>query len=330
MTPTSHSRRERPGLRATHRAIPLLVALACGPARALGDDAHATAGVRFGIAREVFRDVNNNDAAVAVAAYSKTVGDDYGLPARVVLLEGPQALRNALKRNEIDLINISPAQLLDIDREDVEGPFLVSSSGPSPFEQYVLLVRTDGPIKNVRDLRGRSLVRSDDLRSSLAAIWLEVLLHQHGLASRDALGRVEIATRPTQAVLPVFFGKYDACVTTRAAWEVMGEMNPQVKAQLHAIAESPPVVSGMALFRRGIPTAMKQRILDVIGASARKPSFQQLMTLFKITNVTVQPASAFDSALQLLASYRAILSEDRNPKRKLPRAAPAPSAPRVP
>jgi len=306
---------ERAGPKATGLALALLLAAPAAPSRA---DASSASEVRFGIARELFRGVNDNDAAVAIAAYARTVGDEYGIPVRAVVLEGPQGVREALERKQVDMFDVPTAAIFDLDENEMEGPLIVSSSGPTPFEQYVLLVRSDGPIKAVADLRGRKLAQSNDERASLARVWLEVLLYRQGLGSPERLGRLDLAPRAAQAILPVFFGKYDACVVTRNAWDVMGEMNPQLKVQLRAVETSTPLLPGMAMFRRGIPGALKQRILDAVADSQRTASFWQILTLFKITSVTVLPNSAFDSTRQLLAIHRDMASESRRSKRAVP------------
>src|SRR5512141_1429635 len=184
------------GRRTSRLAVAVSLVIACPAARAAPPDANGPMTVTFGIGPDVFREVNNNDAALAVATYSKTVGEDYGVKVRVVIFETAQAVRDALKRKEVDLINVTPTQFLEMDRDDVEGPLLVSTTGAGPFERYVLLVRADAPIREVKDLRGRTLVRSDDLRSSMAGVWLDVLLRQHGLGSSKALGRLTVATKP--------------------------------------------------------------------------------------------------------------------------------------
>jgi ABC-type phosphate/phosphonate transport system substrate-binding protein len=289
--------------------VALLAAAALlAPARAAPDEAT----IRFGVHREEFRDVNDNDATVALSAYAKAVGDEYGVRVRIVMLDGPHGARDALKHGDVDLIDLPASQLLDVDPEDVEGPLLVSSVDGGLTDRYVVLVRAESPIKTVGDLRGRSLVQSDDQRSAIATAWLTVLLRQHGMgAPARALGRIDLARKPAQAVLPAFFGKYDACLVSRAAWELMGELNPQVRTQLRPVAESPPLVAGMAIFRKGIPAAMKQRVLEVLGPSQKSAAFQQVLMLFRIKTVTLQPASILDGTRELLTAYQRIALEEQ-------------------
>jgi ABC transporter, phosphonate, periplasmic substrate-binding protein len=236
--------------------------------------------------------------------YAKTVGDQYGVAVQITMFDGPRAAGDLLRRKEVDLLNVPPTYLSDLDEGEVEGPYLVSRVGSSIFDEYLLLTRAAGPVKTVTDLRGRSVIVANDLRSSLAQVWLDVLLHERGLGSRAMLGGVAVALTPSQAVLPVFFGKRDACVVTRDAWKLLGELNPQVETQLRPIAVSQPLVSGLAIFRRGIEDWKKQKILKVITSTQRTASFQQVLTLYKITNVVVQPPSVLDSTRALLASYR--------------------------
>jgi hypothetical protein len=172
-------------------------------------------------------------------------------------------------------------------------------------EEFVLLAREDGAIRKVEDLKGRSLIVSSGIRASLARIWLEVLCWERGLGPADqALATVTPASKATQVVLPVFFGKADACIVTRNGWDVMGELNPQVKKQLRVVAVSQPVVPAMTCFRRGFSETLKERIVETAEGSFTKPAFKQLMSLFKTDSLGRQPISVLESTRELVATYR--------------------------
>ena len=290
-------------------ALALLLTAVQGPALAAEEGLDV---VRFALDRSLFRDLNKNDGDVAVHAYTRSVGEDYGLGARVTVVDGLPETVAALQRNEVDLVGIQGQWLTDIPPELVEGPVLVPIVGQRIFEEYVLLVRTPDPAKRVADLKGRRLIVSTDLRSELLSTWLEVLFHDEGLAPpRAVLGSIVEATKPAQVVLPVFFGKADACVVTRAAWETMGELNPQVRAQLRAIATSPPVIPGFSFFRRGIAPGLKALVRRAVASSQDKPAFRQILTLFRLSGIVEQPESALDSTRELVIRYQALRRGDR-------------------
>jgi ABC-type phosphate/phosphonate transport system substrate-binding protein len=303
----------------TALALCLAAAASAWPAWAQDVAPKGRTVLRFGLSRAMFKEVNENDAAAAVSVYMKALGDEFGINLVPLILEGPAGIADALRRSDVDLLALNADEFLALEQEGLEGPLLVSAVSQHIAEEYVLLVPEDGVVKKVEDLRGRDLIVSTEAQASLARIWLEVLCRQHGLDSPAALGKVTTALKPTQVVLPVFFGKSDACIATRGAWELMGELNPQVKRRLRPIAVSPPVVGVLTCFRRGVSPALKQKIVRAIAASHAKPAFQQLMALFKVGKQLVEPPpSVLEGTRELMASYQRLTSDKK-------RAAPAPA-----
>jgi phosphonate transport system substrate-binding protein len=262
--------------------------------------------VRFAFSRNMFRDINENDARAAMKVYATTIGEANQIDVRSgpTYLDGTNAIAVALRLRQFDIISLTAEEFLSLEDQGLDGPFLLSMANQSVTEEYVLLTRADSPLGTVADLPGHSLIISRDLRTLLAPLWLEVLCREHGLGpASQVFSQITSATKPSQAVLPVFFGKVDACVTTRSGWEVMGELNPQVKKQLRIVAMSGPLVPGMSCFRRDLPATFKDRVLEAARGSRDKPSFKQLMALFKCDEVIRQPVSVLDDTRKLVARY---------------------------
>ena len=262
--------------------------------------------VHFAFSKSLFADVNENDAKAAVKVYAQVLGGEHGVSTGdgPVILAGTNAIAEALRHQQVDLLSVTAEEFIALEGLGLEGPLLVTSVNQSITEEFVLLARADGPIRNVEDLSGRSLIVFDAVRASLARLWLEVLCRERHLGPADqVLARITPGMKPTQVVLPVFFGKADACIVTRYGWEVMGELNPQVQKQLRVVAVSPPVVPAMTCFHRGLSETLRQRILEAAEGSSAKPSFKQLMALFKTEGLGRQPISSLQSTREFIARY---------------------------
>lgn len=273
--------------------------------------------VHFAFSKAMFKDINENDAMAAMKVYSKNIGDEGGVDTSFgpIYLDGTNAIAEALRRKQIDMISLTSEEYLALEDQGLSGPLLLSTVNQTVIEEYVLLARNDSPVRSIEDLKGHSLIVANDIRASLVPIWLEVLCRQHGLGpANQVFAKITSASKTTQVVLPVFFGKADACVTTRNGWEVMGELNPQVKKQLRAIAVSAPVVPGMACFRRDLSEPLKERILKTAESSRGKPSFMQLMALFKTDQLSRQPVSVLTNTRQLMATYHQLCAGTNDSK----------------
>jgi ABC-type phosphate/phosphonate transport system substrate-binding protein len=264
--------------------------------------------VHFAFSESTFHHLNHNDAAAAIRVYAQFIADENGLSVGSgnVVLEGTNALAAALRAGEADLISVTADEFFALENHLV-GPLLLTRTRGICTEEMLLLAREGSDLQKVADLRGHSLVCSSDVRAILGPLWLETILQEHGLGSTEQVQiRITTAAKPTQVVLPVFFGKIDACLVTRNNWEVMGELNPQVKQRLRVIAASPPVVPTMSCFRRGFSEQHKQRIVTTAVNCKDKPSFQQLMALFKTDDLAEHPLSILESTRELFAKYRKI------------------------
>jgi phosphonate transport system substrate-binding protein len=263
--------------------------------------------VYFAFSKSLFAEVNENDAKAAVKAYTQIIADQNGVSTGggPLVLDGTNAMAQALRLKQVDLLSVTAEEFLALEAHGLEGPLLMTTIKQSFTEEYLLLARQDSPIQKVADLKGLSLIVSSDVRASLARTWLEVLCQEQGLGPADQVfAKVTPGSKPTQVVLPVFFGKTDACLATRNGWDVMGELNPQVKKQLRVVASSPPVVPAMTCFRRGLSEEVKGRIITAAMNSQTKVAFKQLMALFKTDSLDHQPLSALESTRKLVATHR--------------------------
>jgi phosphonate transport system substrate-binding protein len=287
---------------ATLLSLALVAGFPDGAARAAPGDGpdHVT----FAFTRAMFGRVPENDARAAISVYSKVIAGDYDLdPGQAIVLDGRDAIAAALRQNQADLLALTTEEFLAFEGQ-LEGPLLVTNGKHGTAEEYLLLARADGPIQKVEDLRGRSLTMSSDIRASLAPVWLEILSRRHGLGpSGTAFPGLVQSPTVTQVLLPVFFGKADACIVTRTAFETMGDLNPQVKERLRVVAQSPPVVPTVSGFRRGMSESLKQRAIKAAMGASGTPTFRQLLMLFKTEALSVVPADTLESTRQLMAEY---------------------------
>ena len=269
--------------------------------------ADARTEIHFAYSRTMFVDVNENDAKAAIKVYAMNIGNQNGVyvDGQPELPDGTNAIARLLELKKADVLILTAEEFFALENQGLEGPVLLSKVRESFTEDYLLLSRADSALGKVEDLKGRSLIVASDARSSLATAWLEVLCREHGLGpAAGALAKIARNSKTTQVVLPVFFGKADACIVTRAGWEVMCELNPQLRKQLRVVAASAPVVPAVTCFRHGFTEAFKQKVIKAVDLSSVKPEFKQLMALFKTDGLVNQPISALAGTRAFVANYQ--------------------------
>lgn len=290
----------------------LAVALALGLAAAApgADPAAEVPGAdgrfRLGFSTSVFTDVNENDVVGALKVWTETIAREIGIltDPKPMVLEGSVALGAALRSRQVDSATMNSAEYLALDADLQTGTLIAAVSGGATTEEYLLLVHRDSAIRQVGDLAGRPLVRLDNPRAALAAIWLDVLLAQNGQRpAAEFFGTVTRTAKPSQAIQQVFFRKMDAAVVTRASFKLACELNPQIGQTLRELAVSPGFVPHVFCYRPDYPPALRQQATAGTLRVHESAEGRQVLTVFKVERMVELPQSSLDSVRELLADH---------------------------
>ena len=261
---------------------------------------------RIGFSTAIFADLNENDIKAAMKVWMETIarGIDLHVDPTPVMLEGTAALDAALRSGQVASAAMISPEYLAMSADMQTGAIILPISGGGITEEYLLLVHRDSPVRQVNELAGRSLIRLENPRASLAPIWMEVLLAQNGLSDgEECLSAMTRTPKASQAILQVFFRKIDACLVTRASFEIANELNPQVGKQLRVLAASPKFVPQLYCFRPDYPPALCKKAVAEISKMHESRQGRQVFTAFKIDQLMEQPTSCMDSARELLATH---------------------------
>ena len=255
----------------------------------------------------MFRGVNENDANASLRSYAAALSRDAHLAVdpNPILFDGLGALRTLLRDDAVDTISLTVDEYLSIDDGLVTGPLMIALVDGQLTEEYLLVVHRDSPIVRLANLRNHRLLMLDSVRASIAPHWLEVLLASEGLGLPAAFfADISRVTKPARVALPVFFHQEDACVITRRGLDLIGELNPQVGAQLRILATSPKIVPALTCFRANYPRAQTERVSVAVSRSHLWPAGKQVMTIFQCDRVEAQPLSALNPTRDLWTAYR--------------------------
>lgn len=262
---------------------------------------------RIGFSRSMFRGVNENDANASLRTYAASLSRDARIPVapEPILFDGLPAIRALLRDDAVDTISLTIGEFFSLEDVLQSDPLLIAKVAGTYTEEYVVAVHRDSGLARVADLRGRRILLLDNVRTGLAPLWLEVLLAAERLDPPAAFfGEMVLVAKPARVALPVFFKQEDACVITRHALDLLGELNPQVAAQLLVLATSPKVVPALTCFRANLPRGQADRFTAAIVRSHLWPAGKQVMTIFQCDRVEAQPPSILDGTRALWTSYQ--------------------------
>ena len=298
----------------TLRPCVVALALMIGAGTAFADEGPPTGSplqkvdICVGMNRRAFAQVNENDAMAAYKVFCAEIGRKlgYDLTAEMTLFDSHADFAQAIRTGKVMFLPLVTWELLTMGVEDaVDTEFSAVVSG-SVAHRWLLLVRRDSGLKSVADLKGKSALL---LRNSTAALgnpWIETCLLEQGQGSPEQFfGKLDVVGKPSAAVLPVFFGKAQACIVDQAAFDVMTELNPQVGQELAPVAQSEPMVNGIVcLARLGWSSAkVREDLVRSIGELDRSPPGRQILTLFKCDRLVPFEPAQLDSVRRLFARH---------------------------
>ncbi len=260
--------------------------------------------VRLAFSDTLFADLNETDASIAVRAWLASVGETSSLAANgnpQVL--GSEQMVNAITHHLVDVFSITTPEYARV-AHFVDPVVFMDGSFEKTGVEYVLLVRQDSGIQELSGLRGRSLVTYRNLTTILSSAWLKTLLAGSNLEPPERLfSRISNSVKIAQSVLPVYFGRIDACLVTRKGFDTMSELNPQLRQKLRILAASPKLMVGLVGVHKDASDEMKGRIREALVQLHDTPSGRQLLTLFYCERMVAVDSSMMHGSVDLEAAY---------------------------
>lgn len=274
-----------------------------------GDCSNAgqTRPFRLAISSGLFTEVNEMDVRATMKVWITTVAKDLDIPVDPDPNIQPtiDALVKFGLSNEVDGFAIITPEFLRLREHFSFDRFVTAIVKGVPTEEYLLLVNRNSGLKRLDQLKGLGINVLNNARMSLALYWLDtVLLEAHLGSVTDFIGTVHFDKNPSQVALPVFFQKSAACLVTKHSFEVMCELNPQLKKELLIIASSPPLVpSGFAIKKDGA-TRFEGKFVRAMESMGNTITGRQILDLIKGDALKDEPISILDSSLDLLAKHQ--------------------------
>jgi hypothetical protein len=192
-------------------------------------------------------------------------------------------------------------------------PLLIPSKADTGHEQLLLLVAKDRNLSMIREKEERSLILEAGDDGELSRIWLDTLLAENGFAQSERFfTQITRVSKPSRAVLPVFFKQADACVVTRRALNVIQELNPQIGRQVVPLHQSDRLVRHL-ICSTDHPAQQDIDILIRMSTNmGENPESLQAMTILQMKRfVRIYPGD-LAATKGLLTRHRKIMTHLKN------------------
>jgi len=269
--------------------------------------------MRIGFTQSCFVGVNQNDAEAAFKVFLLTVGRRYGynIKSQTTIFNDDALFEKAIRDKSINLVIVDSWKYLAMKIGDYVRPTFVTSDQGRVGNKYLLLSRRGSKINSLAELRGGRILRLETANASTGTFWFETLLQTKNLGAVNAfLGGIEVVSKPSAAILPVFFGKKDACLVTQSSFDVVRELNPQIGRELQELAASDRFTDIIICLSYDDWTSDKGKadLTKALGELHLEPAGQQILSLFKINQMIPFEELHMESVRNLRAQYDKLLN----------------------
>lgn len=240
--------------------------------------------VRLGVDGSCFDHIDEPSALVGLKVLLDEGLRDLDVPVRVSssFVPGMAELRVGLQTGRF---NACAMRCVDYCRSGTQlavTPLWIPRTYGRPGFRHLLLVQADSPYREIRDLRSTRLAIVNGGETSVPTCWLTARLR--GLSCPNpssffsAYRRVR---KPSQAVVPLFFGQVDCAVVAEGAYETLAELNPQLKRSLRVIDRS-SVMPSLLLAVDSTLLARHRALFDRVRGLENTVKGKQLLTMFRV------------------------------------------------
>jgi ABC-type phosphate/phosphonate transport system substrate-binding protein len=280
--------------------ITVLHFFSCEPVYAKSRVMHA------GLLEETFWGTNKQDAKLALEvlfrSLSKKANETYSV--EVIVYRDLPSMVPDIRKGEIDLASLFCYDYIRIQDAGLMEPILVGVKNGTAYEKYCLVVRRDGAINNVRQLKNKSMTISLLGAGDNPCIWLDTLLmKKERKMSKEYFGAMKKVNNVKKALLPVYFGQADACVITSRSFATESEMNPDIGRKLMSIEESPELLSTIICIRSNFDPSLKDKLIKNAITVHENPDGKQVLSILRLDSIAQYEPDLIKSFLKLLKEY---------------------------
>lgn len=278
--------------------------------------------LNIGISGSSFLGVNQSDAEASFKAFMITIAEKRGylLEPKTTLYDQPAEFAAAIRTNPPHVAVVDAWEYLSMDLAGKVEPTYVVPQASGLFNTYVLLTRVGSGLDAPAQLRNREVLLLESMNAKLGRAWFQALTGSLGERSAPTaapapaasaapgdgeFAQLEIVSKPSLAVLPVFFGKKQSCVITTSGFAVMKELNPQLGRELQVIATSDGYMETViCLGTTGWKTVQTRGdFTKSLEELHETPAGQQVLSLFKAGRVMPFEPWYLDSIRALRAQH---------------------------
>lgn len=255
------------------------------------------------------REFNQQDMQIGLRSAMNDQLAEKGINIEVNIYATSQELYSAVKEGKVKLIFGTPMEFFSLEPYMAEAKILSGSVNEKNKMRLYLLVRKDSNIRNIAQIKGKSLDVPRWLIDDIGGLYLDTLLLENKFPDyKSMFASVQKSKNSNQSIINVFFNKNDVALVTESEFEIASELNPQIKLQLAVIQASEPYYSFISAATKTMDTDLmniaKQAALNLDKTVKGK----NILKLFKSSGLLETDISGLENIRNLIQKNQQLKS----------------------
>lgn len=139
---------------------------------------------------------------------------------------------------------------------------VIAKMGDDSVFKGIFIVRTDSPIHQPKDLKGK-IVAYPAPTALAAALMPQLYLQKHGVDVQTEITNIYVGTH-NSSIMNAYLKQSAASATWPAAWKAFVQSNPTEAAQLRVIWETPTLIQNAIIARNAVPEPVRTKVTEVL------------------------------------------------------------------
>lgn len=250
--------------------------------------------------------VTRADFQAAINFWLEEFGPGLGLqPIEAMLYDDITSLKQAFEQHELDFVMAPPILLAKHFQRDLLADGFVGTSLDGSAYGTALLVRQGQGIAGIKQLSGKRLLLPEN--DDLAALYLDSLMLKHYKKHyREVFSQVQTKDKQSSVILGLFFKQADVGMSYREIYNLMVEMNPQIKNSVAVLATFPTKSPNYGYFHRDFPADLRKKIRETVAELNHQTRSQQILNDLRMSSLVPCAVADLQQFDQLLAEQQAL------------------------
>jgi phosphonate transport system substrate-binding protein len=186
---------------------------------------------------------------------------------------------------------------------------VIAKMGDDSVFKGIFLVRTDSPIRQPTDLKGK-VVAFPAPTALAAALMPQLYLQKQGVDVQTDITTIYVGTH-NSSIMNAYLKQSAASATWPAAWKAFQQSNPNEAAQLRVIWETPTLIQNAIIARTDVAEPVRAKVAGLLTTLQNSAPGRALLAAIDTQSFVVANDVDFEVVRQFLDEYNAIVKKQQ-------------------